>query len=235
MDFLAENYIWLIVIGVFILMVIIGYFADKKQNSDKNKSKLKDHVDELDEKNNEPEVEIAEWGDTPVPKEEDEVIEVKGLDNSFDSWDEKLEETTNEETNDVPKEDMETGNEEANVENEPVSDESSVNENSVEETPVEDDFGFNEVPETNVENESASDESSVNENSVEETPVEETTTETENNSVEQIPEVDNTATTEEPEEIKEDSIEDLEITLPNMDTLNEEIKDVVDAEDVWKF
>ena len=195
LEFFSENYVWLIVIGVFIIMIIIGYFADKNQNKEK-KPKLKDHVDELDNQENETnDVKIDEWEENPVPKEEDEVIEVKGLDNSFDSWDENMEnfDVNTEETTENSNEEFEPSSQEPVVENE--------------ESNSEEPIVFPEVEE------------SLNENNVEtnEEPVEEATETSQNNVEESNP------------------IEDLEITLPNIDTLNEEIKDVVDAEDVWKF
>ena len=215
MDFLIQNYIWLIVIGVFILMVVIGYFADKKQNSNNEKKlKLKDHVDELDaNETTEPEVDIAEWGEKPVPKEEDEVIEVKGLDTSFDSWDENIEGDT-EESKEAEKE------------------------NSI------------ELPETEENKEENTENTEVTENKDETVETAEETEESEEKAesvepTEEVEEIEETENKEEEKEVipeetiaeeeNESALEDLEITLPNMDTLNEEIKDVVDADDVWKF
>ena len=211
LDFLSENYIWLIVIGVFIIMIIVGYFADKNQNKEK-KPKLKDHVDELDNQETETnDVKIDEWEETPVPKEEDEVIEVKGLDNSFDSWDNNMENST-------------TNSEELNQENESLSSESDSEtiepvvenmETDIQEPLVESEEPNFEEPITFSEGENSNDEVMEESSGAETTePVAQETTET----------------TEET-----NPIEDLEITLPNIDTLNEEIKDVVDAEDVWKF
>lgn len=204
-DFLSENYVWLIVVGVFIIMVIIGYFADKAQNSDKSKkTKLKDHVDELDDNTENEDIKIDEWEDKPVPKEEDEVIEVKGLDNSFDSWDtsldsineeEKKEEANSEESPEEPKEEIPESNDEAAEE--------------AEVEPAEEEV----IPEVEELAEEEKEEAPIKE--VEEQPIEELE--------------------EEKKDEAADPIEDLEITLPNIDTLNEEIKDVVDAEDVWKF
>lgn len=195
MEFLSENYIWLIVVGVFIIMVVVGYFADKKQNAPK-KEKLKDHVDELDNQEDVEtnDVEINEWEDKPIPKEEDEIIEVKGVDNSFDSWDTNLEALDENNSTEETSEEVQTEQPTEEVVEEPNSD------NSIEEV-------------------NASEESE--ETNKEEQPVPEV-------------ELSEEQTKEIPEE-NTNQIEDLEITLPNIDTLNEEIKDVVDAEDVWKF
>lgn len=204
LDFLSENYVWLIVIGVFILMIIIGYFADKNQNKDK-KPKLKDHVDELDNQENETnDVKIDEWEETPVPKEEDEIIEVKGLDNSFDSWDDNMEGANETSAEESVNEDNATDESETNEESSEVV-ESAVDESS-------------DIEEPAIEDNSKIAESAVDEPSETEKPITDTVESAEEKPIEEA-----------------NPIEDLEITLPNIDTLNEEIKDVVDAEDVWKF
>ena len=38
MDFIMDNYVWFIVIGVIIIMAIIGYIADKTDFGRKNQS-----------------------------------------------------------------------------------------------------------------------------------------------------------------------------------------------------
>lgn len=204
LDFLSENYVWLIVIGVFILMIIIGYFADKNQNKEK-KPKLKDHVDELDNQENETnDVKIDEWEETPVPKEEDEIIEVKGLDNSFDSWDDNMEGANETSAEESVNEDNATDESEANEESSEVV-ESAVDESS-------------DIEEPAIKDNSEMVESAIDEPSETEEPITDTVESAEEKPIEEA-----------------NPIEDLEITLPNIDTLNEEIKDVVDAEDVWKF
>ena len=204
LDFLSENYVWLIVIGVFILMIIIGYFADKNQNKEK-KPKLKDHVDELDNQENETnDVKIDEWEETPVPKEEDEIIEVKGLDNSFDSWDDNMEGANETSAEESVNEDNATDESEANEESSEVV-ESAVDESS-------------DIEEPAIKDNSEMVESAIDEPSETEKPITDTVESAEEKPIEEA-----------------NPIEDLEITLPNIDTLNEEIKDVVDAEDVWKF
>lgn len=90
MDFILENYIWLITIAVFLIMIVVGYFADKNEKKAKE-PKLKNKVDELEDVKID-DKQIAEWEETPVKKEEDEIIEVKGVDDSFDSWDTNMNE-----------------------------------------------------------------------------------------------------------------------------------------------
>lgn len=208
MEFISENYIWLIVVGVFIIMIVVGYFADKKQNAPK-KEKLKDHVDELDNQEDieTNDVEINEWEDKPIPKEEDEVIEVKGMDNSFDSWDTNLEALDKDNSNEETKEEAPVEETTEEVQEEQPTEEAT---EKVEEPK------FDNLEEEDIK---ASEEPVAEEENKEEQPV---------------PEVEATEEQEIPEE-EPSQIEDLEITLPNIDTLNEEIKDVVDAEDVWKF
>ena len=81
MNFVTENYIWIIIIGIVILMTIIGYIADKtdfgKESLKKKKVKKEENIDEFDN-NDEPnvteafttdELEIPEQNETPSKKE----------------------------------------------------------------------------------------------------------------------------------------------------------------------
>ena len=52
MDFIMDNYVWFIVIGVFVLMAIIGYFADKTDFGRKTKVEKSDKVEKVDKKKN---------------------------------------------------------------------------------------------------------------------------------------------------------------------------------------
>lgn len=212
MEFLEQNYIWIIVVGVFILMIIVGYLADKKQNATNKKQVLKDHVDELDNDEENNQANIEEWGDKPVKKEEDEIVESEGLDNSFDSWDENMNAPLDEDTSEENGEDSLEIVEQSEVEESEISDTEELT-NNVEnsdldsnETKIEDDFVTENDNNINNNNEES------NNNESDETVSEINESEKDNN-----------------------EIEDLEITLPNMDTLNEEIKDVVNSDDVWKF
>lgn len=81
LNFVTENYIWIIIIGIVILMTIIGYIADKtdfgKESLKKKKVKKEENIDEFDN-NDEPnvteafktdELEIPEQNETPSKKE----------------------------------------------------------------------------------------------------------------------------------------------------------------------
>ena len=52
MDFIMDNYVWFIVIGVIVLMGIIGYFADKTDFGRKTKEEKSDKVEKVDKKKN---------------------------------------------------------------------------------------------------------------------------------------------------------------------------------------
>ena len=52
MDFIMDNYVWFIVIGVIVLMAIIGYFADKTDFGRKTKEEKSDKVEKVDKKKN---------------------------------------------------------------------------------------------------------------------------------------------------------------------------------------
>lgn len=52
MEFIADNYIWIIIVGIIILMTIIGYIADKtdfgkKKPEKKNKKQEENNLDEI--------------------------------------------------------------------------------------------------------------------------------------------------------------------------------------------
>ena len=53
MDFIANNYVWLIVVGIIILMAVIGYFADKTDFGRKVKiEKTEKNVEKIEKKKN---------------------------------------------------------------------------------------------------------------------------------------------------------------------------------------
>lgn len=53
MDFIANNYVWLIVVGIIILMAVIGYFADKTDFGRKVKTeKTEKNVEKIEKKKN---------------------------------------------------------------------------------------------------------------------------------------------------------------------------------------
>lgn len=248
MEFLQENYIWLIVVGVFLLMIIIGYFADKSQKFNKEKPKKekkskKEKNQELKEKVEETvEEEILEpegIGSNINPLDDFEMTE--GMDNSFNEWDENKKVEPEEEivTNEIPT--MDNSFEEWNVAPEESASEETEEElvEDEKEVPVEEP----EVTEEPVEEPTEIDEPTIEEASIEEPEVAEQDSniepveglETPTEFAEELTDEKPEETTEPvPEEINT-GIEDLEITLPSIETLNEEIKDVIDEEDVWKF
>lgn len=217
MEFIQENYIWLIVAAVILLMIIIGYIADKSEKfgnekpvKEKKEKKIKEEI-KIEETKNDLNVESENSLDSFDMKPEIEPVEL-----------EKEELATSNEWDEIPVE----------VENkEPISDEVEDNEEQEGmDTSFTDDWD-NDLEKVNIE------------------PVEEPV-EIDNNEENLSGELDDDSKKTEfniepeleeeklesnsSEETKSD-IEDLEITLPNIETLNEEIKDVVDEEDVWKF
>lgn len=237
MEFIQENYIWLIVVGAFLLMIIIGYIADRSQKFNKEKPKkekkpvLKEKVeDEVEEEIKEPE------GTTLNANPLDDFDMTNGMDNSFNDWDENKKIEPEEEVivNEIPTMD----NSFAEWNDAPVEETvEQPEETSLEETA--------ELPEeeTLIEMNEATEEPEYvetdwNNDQPEQVENLETPTEFVDSLNEEEPKVPETV--EQPvSEITDDEtntgIEDLEITLPSIETLNEEIKDVVDEEDVWKF
>ena len=53
MDFIANNYVWIIVVGIIILMAVIGYFADKTDFGRKVKTeKTEKNIEKIEKKKN---------------------------------------------------------------------------------------------------------------------------------------------------------------------------------------
>ena len=249
MDFLLENYIWIIVVGVFILITVVGYFADKKEKK-AAEPKLKDKVEELDENLDNEEADIKEWEDKPAVEEED-VVESKAID-TFDSWDtdmESLEELPTNEENKIEdlSDNFEWNNEE---EKQNENKEEEIKEEEIKEEPKEEVKEEKEKKKKRKlfgkkkENEEENKEEETNEEpkeEIKEENLDEVKEEKEEKIEEPIEELDSTI--DEPVlqndewDMKNDEseIDDLEITLPNIETLNNEIKDVIDTDDVWKF
>lgn len=51
MDFIADNYVWFIIVGIIILMAVIGYFADKTDFGRKVKTeKPEKNVEKIEKK-----------------------------------------------------------------------------------------------------------------------------------------------------------------------------------------
>ena len=237
MEFIQENYIWLIVVGAFLLMIIIGYIADRSQKFNKEKPKkekkpvLKEKVeDEVEEEIKEPE------GTTLNANPLDDFDMTNGMDNSFNDWDENKKIEPEEEVivNEIPTMD----NSFAEWNDAPVEETvEQPEETSLEETAeLPEEETLNEMNEATEEPEYV--ETDWNNDQPEQVENLETPTEFADSLNEEEPKVPETV--EQPvSEITDDEtntgIEDLEITLPSIETLNEEIKDVVDEEDVWKF
>lgn len=241
MEFIENNYVWIIVVGVIVLMTIIGYFADKAETKEKKPKKKKKNqvinsVPEVEETTETEEL-PPEWDENNKPvDEEQEIMNIEGSANT-DDWnvlpednfasDEiKLDETENKEeleneiewntleiTPDMKRKYEENlGNSEVELEN--TNEEISELENNIEETnELENDVENTEIEQENsTENE---EDYNLLENDV---PINEEENQNEEESI--------------PEETNE--LNNLEITLPNIETLNEEIKED-DDDDVWKF
>lgn len=231
MEFIENNYVLIIVIGVIVLMTIIGYFADKMETKEKQpkvkkekkkekKNQIMEQVPEMEAQNVDGEL-PPEWDENYVAvDEEQEVMNIEGT-GSTDEW------------NTLPTE-SDTGFEE----------------------PMESEISF-EQPTDFVE----SSEVNVEEN---ETVVPGSVATEENDDVEEgmfdfntdgmfvdsnvnseIPEVENVEIQND-EESEQDTIEEvipeqidelnnLEITLPDIQMLNDEENNANEDEDVWKF
>ena len=96
MEFLENNYVWIIVIGVIVLMTIIGYFADKAETKEPKEKKIKkkkqkknqimESVPEVEEEQTNDEL-PPEWDENSKPvEEEQEVMNIEGTANT-DNWD----------------------------------------------------------------------------------------------------------------------------------------------------
>ena len=51
MDFIINNYIWIIVISIILVMALIGYLAEKTDFIHENKQKKKEHKKTIEEEN----------------------------------------------------------------------------------------------------------------------------------------------------------------------------------------
>lgn len=225
MEFIENNYVLIIVIGVIVLMTIIGYFADKMETKEKQpkvkkkkekKNQIMEQVPEMEVQNVEGEL-PPEWDENhKAVDEEQEIMNIEGT-GSTDEW------------NELPTEPVEVSFDETTP---------NVEENELDGTMF--DFGTDdmfvqnnessEIPEVEIDNNVEVSETEENVNN-EEAPIEF------NESVESNDEVaeEDSETIEEviPEQI--DELNNLEITLPDIQTLNDEENKSSDDEDVWKF
>lgn len=260
MEFILENYIWLIVGAVVLLMIIIGYFADKAEKN-KTKKEIKRPIKE--------EEHIEE-----VIADEEEEIEPESTENILDAFDMNANEeipndvetldneeiSDNEEMDNSFAEDWNTSGANEDLEVPTVSEESIENPSldeevePLDETSVETNDDWNneiepeltddsyealepanlEEPEENLSNQ----EDNTNyfeSNEFRPVETEEPSSDFIEPDMENVNTVNNESEVTEDDNEKIDDIENLEITLPSIETLNEEIKDVVEDDDVWKF
>lgn len=219
-DFLETNYIWIIVAGVIILMAIIGYFAEKSGNHNKTK-----------QKNNKREEEFESEVEEPLTNEFIETEEKAMEDSIYDE--EKKEDIYSDvvnSSNDCLEiaEENSFGPFEENLYsdfNEDVEPQMEVS--------VEPQTELSFEPQEELSFEPLSDEK--NDSLDREEPV----IENQNNFAYENESI-NTSYDEPEKKIYADEPiaeidKETEMSLPSIETLNEEIKDVVDEDDVWKF
>ena len=73
LNFIVENYIWILIIGIVILMTIIGYIADKTDFGKEKMKKEKTKKEKIEEPTSiENSVDEMEWQEEPI--EESPVI-----------------------------------------------------------------------------------------------------------------------------------------------------------------
>ncbi|MBR1717773.1 MAG: hypothetical protein IJ715_00720 [Bacilli bacterium] len=261
--FINENYVVILLVLVIILMTIIGYFADKKYSSNenvkkekKNKSKEEDSVDVVDEFNQPSELDV-EVNDFDTPSETVS-IDDWNMDDASDSNEPVVESTVEEPvesvsveepSTEVPVEDTQVEVEQSNdIETEPVNEEAPVEDNSLEVNQTEETENNEEVKETTdatndydeykVDNQSVSVDDWNMESAVEEhqTPVVESDEEnSEWTTVSQTNESTEDNSYDLNDNIAFDGVADDDFKLPNIDKLNDELANVDNDEDVWKF
>ena len=206
--FLSDNYVWIIVIAVVIVMTVIGYIADKTKFGDKKPKEKKENkkeplipeedkpMDDFMVENHEEPMTEEQVSPVPVenyqeePTEKDENLEI----NSFDS--------SSVSSNDTTKSSESSESSESSI-SEPMV---AQNMETPAEQNIEPTMEF-EMPQVT--------EESTEENTTQSIPVENQTLENQN--------MENSET------------ENLDFKLPSIDKLNQEIADVEEEEDVWKF
>lgn len=211
--FLLENYVWIIVGVIIVVMTIIGYIADKTDFGNKKEKPVKKQKESNIEKIEEPVLE--ETADASA-FEEEKIDEDPEID------------YTQEISPVAPLDDFEMP-EESGIEQENISEEPS----SLEEPVVLDD-NMNE--ELQQEDNNISFDEAVSEEMPD--SIEEEVSEPVDNVFEEIKEDENSElNSDEQSDINTEESESLneQFELPNIDKLNEEIADVEQEEDVWKF
>lgn len=97
MDFVINNYVWFIVIGVVLVLALIGYIADNmhfEKKASKIKEKNSDERQAKKEKKRKERNNVLETADLPNPELLDEVIDNSGSDESLASEAQVSQETT---------------------------------------------------------------------------------------------------------------------------------------------
>lgn len=207
MEFIVENYIWFIIGGIVILMTIIGFIADKTNFTKKkeNREKIK-HSKKS---------EVEEIEELP---EEEPMVETPEIDPIEDF------------NMDVVEPAFETDEPEITENQEIVNDV--------------DNSEITSFDEENVSDEETTENSILDENQVENEKINENTENLESNEV-----LEQSLSEEEPEEDlyvgldgtpnaykePEEKDENLEIELPSISSLDNELKEETDEDDVWKF
>lgn len=222
--FLSENYVLIIVIAVIVIMTIVGYIADKTNFGEKKektpKEKKKKVVKEEPVENNEENMDSFMTNDV-TPEEKAESTLDNSNDVSFDSFepvaplnDDHLEsnEMNFEMPSDFPKQET--------VQN-PVSDEITENESTQ-----------NETMDSSLENSISNENTNIDDSNVPSSD-EKKTDVVEDHISEEPVSTEEMNVTEEPVSTEEVSTDNF--ALPSIDKLNQEIADVEDDEDVWKF
>lgn len=242
LNFVTENYIWIIIIGIVILMTIIGYIADKtdfgKESLKKNKVKKEKDVAEFDN-NDEPNVtEAFNTDELEVSEEETNIPSKKELRRMKKEEARKQKEELKKQREEEKKqrEEEKRLKEEAKLNNQEnkYDENEQIQTNSQEEIDSpESQEAVTETPKNDIFNEPFSFEEP-------ETKTESQVQDTHANifTEPEVYEHKDEPKSEVPTESKEDSKNDLdeipEIELPSIESLDEELKDD-EEDDVWKF
>jgi len=226
MEFIENNYVLIIVIGVIVLMTIIGYFADKMETKEpKQKKKKKEKKNQIMEQVPDLEMEVKteeselppEWDENHKPvAEEQEIINIEGTADTED-W------------NVLPTDSVEVNSEESteidnDVQEDSILEDSMFDFNADNVLAQDSEINSLEIPEVEYV-------PSTNDNMDEAMNFGETVNT--NDSLEQAEENQEIIEEVMPEQI--DELNDLEITLPDIQSLTEEENKTDDDEDVWKF
>ena len=253
MEFIENNYVLVIVIGVIVLMTIIGYFADKMETKEKQpkvkKEKKKEKKNQIMEQVPEMEVQNvdgdlpSEWDENYVPTdEEQEVMNIEGTGDT-DEWNVLPTEPVvnyEESTDFNPEQEVSFEGQNDTIAGTEIAEENIAVEDGMFDFNTDGMFGNesvnseipevenaepinNEVPEQVEFSETLENVESENVNEVSEQPEFSFVDESEQDTIQEVI----------PEQI--DELNNLEITLPDVQMLNDEGNNTTDDEDVWKF